>query len=338
MLALRPLFSPLLAILLHAAGSAQNPPVPPTPQKQDTPPVSTSPVPSTDAEAPAADKGLPEDRAEFEYKASGTEHPYVDIAGVMARDPRTGDLGVIFISSSPGAGAFCVQADANAGIAVVSGNTDPMWPGQALELLRKGGAPADVLTQMKAEASASARDRQQIMLLGADGRTASFIGEYVFGAGKTTEVDQQENAILFTTYGATPQLMAGLKKEFPGTEGLPLPERLIVSLQLALDPLPVDKGKRADLIGKPASAVLIILRRDAGRLGRGDRLIDLRVDFDQDPLARLRGLYRVWTLAHLGPALRASMAKISDQKSAAYLANRDWMGRLRARLKLGEKR
>ncbi len=337
MLALRPLFSSLLVTLLHAASSAQNPPPPANPPKQDTPPAPAQPV-GPPAEAEAADKGLPEDRAEFDYKASGTEHPYVDIAGVMARDPRTGDLGVILISSSPGAGAFCVQADVNAGIAVVSGNTDPMWPEQAIELLRKGRAPADVLTQIRADASPSASDRQQAMLLGADGRTASFIGEYVFGAGKTTEIDEQENAIIFTTYGATPQLMAGLKKEFPATQGLPLPERLIVSMQLALDPLPVDKGRRADLFGKPTSAVLIILRKDAGRLGRGDRLIDLRIDFDQDPLARLRGLYRVWTLAHLGPALRASMAKISDQKSEAYVANREWMGRLRARLKLGEKR
>jgi uncharacterized Ntn-hydrolase superfamily protein len=348
MLAIRPSYRPVFLLLLAPFAVAQEPPKPQPPQPgqpaQPNPSgqvgdTVTSPTVGPPAAADANAKTVaPEDRPEFDYKATSTEHPYVEIAGLVARDARTGDLGVIVLSTSPGVGALCVQAKAEAGIAVVSGNTDPLWAGQAIDLLGTKLFPAEVVATLKTEATQSVRDRQQVVVLGADGKIASHIGDYVFGGGKTSEVSEGPEWAAFTTYAATPALFAGLQAEYPKTDGLPLPERLLISMQRALDPLPVDKGKRADLTGRAVSAALLVVRKDGGRLGRGDRLIDVRVDFDQDPMARLRGLYKVWTQAHLGPALRTSLSRITDQQSEAYRADQDWMRRLRARTKLGEKR
>lgn len=288
---------------------------------------------------PAQERVPPEDRPEFAYRATTLEHPYVEIAGLVARDPRTGDLGAIVLSSSPGVGAFALDARAGAGVAVASGNPDPTWPDRAVELLAKGVKAADVVTQLVEGASQSMADRQQLVVLGADGTSGTHIGEYVFGGGKTTEVAAQPDWVAFTTYPASGQLMVNLQKEYPLSEGLPLPERLLISLQRALDALPVDaKGKRADLTGNAVSAALLVVRKEGGRLGLDDRLIDVRVDFDLEPMTRLRGLFKVWCEAHLGPALRQSMTSILDTRSDAYKANQEWLRRLRSRTALGEKR
>jgi len=320
---LRPL--PLLVVVAATLG-AQDVPAPPAKPEPAKP-------------EPAQDSVPPEDRPEFAYRATTSEHPYVEIAGLVARDPRTGDLGGIVLSTSPGVGAFCMQARAGAGIAVASGNPDPNWPRQAVALLAEGTAPAAVVAKLKEAASPSLTDRQQLVVLGADGSSASHIGESVFGVGKTTEVFTEPDWAAFTTYPASTQLMANLRKEYPLTDGLPLPERLIVSLQRALDALPVDgKGKRGDLFGEPVAAALLMVRKQGGRLGLDDRMVDVRVDFDHDPVARLRGLYKVWCQAHLAPELRQSMTAITDTQSEAYKANQEWMRRLRSRTKLGEKR
>lgn len=281
----------------------------------------------------------PEDRPEFAYRATTSEHPYVEMVAMLARDARTGDLAGILLSTSPGAGSFCMQGKAGAGIAVVSGNPDPTWPAQAVSLLASGATAAEVVAKMQEASSQSIAERQQLAVLGADGQIGTHVGEYVFGAGKTTEVATDTDWIAMTTYPATTQLMANLKKEYPATADLPLSERLIMSLQRALDALPVDaKGKRADLSGQPVAAALLLVRKGGGRLGLDDRMIDIRVDFDLDPMARLRGIYKVWCQAHLAPALRQSITAITDTQSEAYKANQDWMRRLRSRTKIGEKR
>lgn len=301
-------------------------------ETQDPP----APQPVTE---PVPEKVAPEDRPEFAYRATTNEHPYVEMAGIVARDPRTGDLGGIVLSSSPMVGSFCMEASAAAGIAVASGNPDPTWPKAIVALLAKGLAPDDAIKQLKESSSTTTAERQALVVLGADGRPANHMGEYVFGVGKTTEVAAQPDWIAFTTYPSAPQLMINLKKEFPATEGLPLPERLIVSMQRALEPLPNDaKGKRADLAGQAVSSALLVVRKDGGRLGGNDRFIDLRVDFALEPIDHLRGLYSVWCQAHLGPALRQSMTSILDTQSDAYKANQQWLRRLRSRTKIGEKR
>ncbi|MEZ5963223.1 MAG: DUF1028 domain-containing protein [Planctomycetota bacterium] len=315
-----------LLLLVAAAAPAQGvqaPPAQPEPAKAE----------------PAQEQVPPEERPEFAYRATTNEHPYVEIAGLAARDPRTGDLGAIVLSTSPGVGAFCLQAKAGVGVAVVSGNPDPTWPDRALAALAAGASPNDAIAQLKEQTSQSIADRQQLAVLAADGRAASHIGEYVFGVGKTTEAMPEQDWIAFTTYPATTQLMAKLRTEYPATADLPLPERLIMSLQRALDAMPVDaKGKRADLSGQPVSAALLVVRKDGGRLGLDDRMIDIRVDFDLDPVARLRGIYKVWCQAHLAPALRQSIGSIIDTQSDAYKANQEWLRRLRSRTKIGEKR
>jgi hypothetical protein len=242
---------PLLALVLPAALAAQEPGKPPAAQESAGP----APAPA----APAAKQDPPEDRPEFAYMAMTPEHPYVEIVGIVGRDPRTGDLGAIVLSNSPGVGAMCVRARAGVGVAVVSGNADPTWPEQAIELLAKGSAPAAAIAQLKADTPLSTRDRQELVLLGADGTPATHIGDYVFGVGKTTEVAEQPDWVAFTTYAASTAAMAGLKKHYPETAGLPLPERLLVALQKTLDELPVDpKGKRGDLTGKAVSAALLV--------------------------------------------------------------------------------
>ena len=324
--------SALATAALSLAGLAAQDPTKPVQ------PASPAPAPATTPpqDVPA---GMPEDREEFNFNAASAESPYVELWGIVARDPRTGDLGVLAMSSAPGFGSYAIDGRADLGIAVVGGNTDPTWAQAAIEQLAKGLTPADAVTQLKAATTHSRREYQHLVVMSADGKFASHVGEFVFGAGTTTDTVVQPDWAVFTTYPASQMAQTNLKTAYPTTEGLPLPERLIAAMQQAKDSITPDvKGVRKDLTNKSVAAVLLVLRKEGGRNGRSDRMIDLRVDFDTDPLGRLRGLYRVWSQAQLGPSLRASTQNIKDPKSPAYQANQEWMKRLRSRAKIGEKR
>lgn len=327
------LLRPAAPTLLAACLCAQDP------QKPAQPAAPAQPAPATAPTQDGPPAAMPEDREEFNYAAASAEAPYAEMWGIVARDPRTGDLGILVISTAPGFGGYAIAGRADLGLVVVGGNTDPTWAQSALDLMAKGAAPADAVTQLKAATSQSRREYQHLVALGADGKVASHIGEFVFGLGTTTDTYIQPDWAAFTTYAASQLPMNTMKSAYPATDGLPLPERLISAMQQAKDAITPDvKGVRKDLTNRSVAAALLVLRKDGGRNGRDDRLIDLRVDYDTDPLARMRGLYRVWAQAQLGPALRASTQTIKDPNSPAYKANQDWMKRLRARAKIGEKR
>src|SRR5690606_37808741 len=89
--------APFLLSVLAGTAAAQDPPRPV--QDPAGPPAETTP-----------DKGKetpPEERPEFAYVSASLEHPYVEIAGILARDARTGDLGAVVLSTCPGVGATC---------------------------------------------------------------------------------------------------------------------------------------------------------------------------------------------------------------------------------------
>jgi hypothetical protein len=64
--------------------------------------------------------------------------------------------------------------------------------------------------------------------------------------------------------------------------------------------------------------------------------VDLRVDFSDDPLRDLKGMYRVWCDAVLIPRLRAMLRRIGDVTGEDYKRQNRWLTRMRMRYELGE--
>lgn len=323
----------LFAVGLSAAGLAQNPTPP-------APPVTTGATgEAAGAPAPEGQKPTtpPEDRPEFAFTNASGEQPYVEISGVLARDPRTGDLGVILLSSAPGCGVFALAGDAKIGVAATGGLVDPSVAASALRLLGAHGAPTPAIEALREEVGGNTLDRHLVVLLGADGQSGVHRGHAVLGGDQATNVRLAPDWIAFGVMTGQTNTLDGLETAAQTTAGLPLPERLIAAAQAVLDGAAMhNNGYPRILNSRTVSAALLVVRTDGGRLGRGDRLVDLRVDFDADPLDRLRGLYHVWTRASLAPTLRV-LQRNSELGSIGAQTDLEWLRRIRAGKKPGEK-
>ena len=323
----------LFAVGLSATGLAQ-PPTPPLP------PVTTGAAgEAAGAPAPEGQKPTtpPEDRPEFAYSNSSGEQPYVEVCGVLARDPRTGDIGVILLSSAPSCGVFALAGDAKLGVAATGGLVDPRVAASALRLLGEHGAPGPALEALREEVGGNTFDRHLVVLLGADGQSGMHRGHALLGGDQATTVRVAPDWVVFGVIAGQSNTLDSLEKTATTTAGLPLPERLIAAAQAAVDTAPMhNNGYPRILNSRTVSAAMLVVRTDGGRLGRGDRLVDVRVDYDTDPIDRLRGLYHVWTRASLAPTLRA-LQRGSEFGSAGAQADLDWLRRIRAGKKPGEK-
>ncbi len=319
------MFHPLtiaFACVLAAAGMAQD---------------KTPPGPPPEPVAPPAPKAPAEDRPEFAFANISGEETYGEICGVLARDPRTGDVGVIVLSSAPGCGAFAIAGDSKGGVVAVGGQTDPTWAARTVRLLGELGTPEAALTRLRETSSPAMCERQMVVTLDRDGKVGNWRGHALLGSETTTMAKVMPDWVVFSVLAGSANTLDALGKAAEVDTDLPLPERLLLAAQAALDAAPKPKDSHARLLNsQTVSAALLVVREKGGRYGLDDRLVDLRVDFDADPLDRLRGLYHVAVRAHLAPALRA-LQRAAPFGSPAAQADLEWMRRIRAGKKPGER-
>ena len=200
---------------------------------------------------------------------------------IVARDPVTGDLGVAVQSHyfavgpvvpwlRPGVGAVATQAMVAVG-----------YGPKALDLLAAGRAPVDALAELTAGDPQA--ETRQVAIVAADGRVATHTGERTIaeaghrnGDGWSVQANMMTSATvpdaMATTYAA------GVKR------GDDLATRL-------LDALDAAEGEGGDIRGRQ-SAALVIVSADP-ELPPWERLYDVRVDDDPEPLVELRRLVAV---------------------------------------------
>jgi uncharacterized Ntn-hydrolase superfamily protein len=83
--------------------------------------------------------------------------------------------------------------------------------------------------------------------------------------------------------------------------------------------------------GKPMlSAALVVLRAGGSLDGSTDRLVDLRVDYDVEPIGALQVAYDAWVRASVLPRLKAYLKSTADPQGPAAKADRAWLERLRS--------
>ncbi|MGQ0677366.1 MAG: DUF1028 domain-containing protein [Rhodospirillales bacterium] len=197
----------------------------------------------------------------------------ISIAG---RCKRTGMLGVAIASSSPCVAARCAFARAGAGAALSQNVTDPRLGQRALDLMRNGLTAKLALNRLVAEAGANAAFRQ-LVLVDAQGRTAVHTGAKALGAHAAARGrDCAAAGNLLANAGVPPAMAATFEAE----PGLHLAERLVLALEAGL----VAGGEA----GPVKSAGLLVADKQPWPL------VDLRVDWADDPIARLSRLWSVY--------------------------------------------
>ncbi|HEX4823577.1 MAG TPA: DUF1028 domain-containing protein [Candidatus Polarisedimenticolaceae bacterium] len=195
---------------------------------------------------------------------------------IVARDPKTGDLGVAVQSHWFSVGSVVTWAEAGVGAVATQSFVEPAYGPKGLALLKQGASPKDALAKLLVEDKQS--DVRQVGIVDASGRSASHTGaKCIPGAGSHVGDGYATQANLMLT-NEVPDAMAAA---FEKAEG-PLAERMLAALEAA-------QGVGGDIRGKQSAAILVV-RAKASDKPWTDRLVDLRIEDHPQPLVEMRRL------------------------------------------------
>lgn len=195
---------------------------------------------------------------------------------IVAFDPARQEWGVAVASKFLAAGAVVPWARAGAGAVATQSYANTRFGPEGLAAMAGGLSAEETLARLLAEDPE--REKRQVGLVDRQGRAAAFTGAaclpwagHLVGEGFCC----QGNLLVD---GRTLEAMA---EAFVKTSG-ELADRLVAAL-LAGDRAGGDRRGRQ-------SAAILVVREGGGYGGFNDRYMDLRVDDDPDPVAKLKDL------------------------------------------------
>ena len=231
--------------------------------------------------------------------ARAAADPPVHTYSIVARDPKTGELGVAVQSHWFSVGSIVTWAEAGVGAIATQSFVDPGYGQRGLELLKRGVAAPDALAQLvKADAQ---QDVRQVAIIDAQGRVAAHTGrKAIVAAGHHVGTQYSVQANLMANAKVWPAMAAAYEKATGD-----LADRLLAALDAA-------EAVGGDIRGRQSAALLIVKPKSTGKPWSGaDRVFDLRVEDQAEPLKELRRLVRLqraYNRANHGDEL------MSDQK------------------------
>jgi len=207
---------------------------------------------------------------------------------LAGRCERTGAVGAVIASASMAVAARCVAVRAGVGAVCSQSTTDPRLREALLSAMADGAAAADALAAVVGGGPDVAY--RQLVAVDAGGGSAAWSGELALGeAADVFGADAAAAGNLL----ADPGVPAAMLAAFTGRAGDSLGDRLIAALQAGL--------AAGGEVSPVRSAGMIIAEAVPWPV------TDLRVDWDDDPIGRLAGLWPLWqpqAESYIGRALR----------------------------------
>jgi uncharacterized Ntn-hydrolase superfamily protein len=205
--------------------------------------------------------------------------PLVSTYSIVARDPKTGQLGVAVQSHWFQVGTVVPWVEAGVGAVATQSFVEISYGPKGLALLRQGKTAQEALDALVA--ADEQRAVRQVAIVDAKGNVATWTGEScVAAAGHRRGNGYSAQANLMdrdTVWGA-------MATAFEKAEG-DLAHRLLAALDAA-------QGEGGDIRGRQSAALVVARAESTGEPWR-DRVVDLRVDDDPEPLVELRRLLRL---------------------------------------------
>jgi uncharacterized Ntn-hydrolase superfamily protein len=236
----------------------------------------------------------------------------VSTFSLVARDPATGDLGVVTASKFLAVGAVVPYAVADHVAVATQSYANTAFGPMADALLREGVPPERIRDAFAAADPDHAL--RQYGIVAADGAAVSFTGDgcHPWAGGRSGDGWAAQGNLL-----TGPEVIDALVATFETTEG-DLAGRLLAALAA---------GDRAggDARGRQAAALLVV--RAGGGYGGDDRLVDLRVDDHVDPVPRLAELLDLHRL-YFGEVDEDAMLPLEGEVATRALAALVAAGRL----------
>ncbi len=204
---------------------------------------------------------------------------------IVAFDPATRDLGVAVQSRYFSVGPIVPWAEADVGAIATQSFVNVSYGPKGLQLLKEGLSVDRVIKKLTREDEG--REFRQLGIIDAKGNPAAYTGKKCmeWAGSKIGKHYSAQGNIL-----ANEKVVQNMGRRFETSKG-DLADKLIAALEGG-------EAAGGDARGRQ-SAALLVVRKNKGRGGYGDRLIDLRVEDHTDPIAelkRLLNLHRVYYL------------------------------------------
>ena len=251
---------------------------------------------------------------------------------IVARDPKTGEMGVAVQSHWFSVGTVVTWAEAGIGAVATQSFVQPSYGRDGLDLMRKGASAPDALYRLlKAD---PARNVRQVAFVDTRGNAAVWTGSHcIDSAGDIAGSKKSErridgaaaDGVIHVGQGYTVQanmmtsdkIWPAMDKAFNETKG-DLADRLLAALDAA-------QAAGGDARGRQSAAILVVKAKSSGKPWE-DRVFDLRVEDHETPLLELRrlvGLARAYQHMNAGDLAvehKDNQAALREYGAAAKLA------------------
>jgi uncharacterized Ntn-hydrolase superfamily protein len=194
---------------------------------------------------------------------------------IAARCARTGMFGVAVTTSSIAVGSRCAFARADIGAVLTQHRTDPRLGPRALELMQEGLSAKAALDRLAREAPAIGW--RQLAAVDREGNTAWYHGERI---SSVHSAHAGAGCVAIGNIIRSTEVTRAMAHACDAEPQLHIAERLVRAMEA---------GYAAG--GEPRqikSAALLVVARESFPL------VDLRVDFDPQPLIKLRWLWEIY--------------------------------------------
>lgn len=211
-----------------------------------------------------------------------SREPLAHTFSIVARDEKTGEMGVGVQSHWFSVGTSVSWAEAGAGAVATQSFVNKSFGPRGLELLKKGLSAKQVLDSLLSDDPG--REVRQLAIVDKSGNVAAHTGSNCiqYAAHITgVQFSVQSNMML------TDKVNRAMASAFEKSAGKPLAERILLALEAA-------EAAGGDIRGKQSAALLVVPAKSEGKPW-DERTVDLRVDDSQRPLPELRRLLKVHT-------------------------------------------
>lgn len=198
---------------------------------------------------------------------------------IVARDAKTGEIGVAVQSHWFAVGPLVPWAESGVGAIATQSFVDPSYGKLGLDMMRAGRSGPDTLKGLLA--ADENREVRQVAILDASGKVAAHTGAKCIPAAGHHVGDGysvQANLMLNDT------VWPAMSKAFEASKG-DLAERMLAALEAA-------QAEGGDIRGKQSAALIVVSGKPSGKPWQ-DRVYDLRVDDNPEPVTELRRLVKL---------------------------------------------
>ena len=194
---------------------------------------------------------------------------------IAARCERTGAFGVAISSSSPAVGSRCPNVRAGVGAVSSQNVTDPSLGPALLDSLQSGLGAHEALA--KVSSVATHPEFRQLTVVDNTGESAVYSGAKSLGINAEVTA---KNVAAAGNMLANSDVIQAMVNSFSATSDNELADRLIQALEA---------GVKAGGEAGPVHSAAVVVATEVSW-----PTTNLRIDWDENPISKLRDLYKVW--------------------------------------------